>query len=117
MFIRRFQDPVIKNIERRIALWTQIPLENQEDIQVLRYQAGQSYQAHYDSSYDQDSLGPKQRLATLLIYLSDVEEGGETAFPKGSVWADPSLAEKNGPFSACAQGHVAARPKAGGKNY
>lgn len=113
MFIRRNQDPVIKNIERRIALWTQIPLENQEDIQVLRYQEGQTYRAHYDSSYDKDSLGPKQRLATFLMYLSDVEEGGETAFPEGSVWADPSLAKRGGPFSACAQGHVAAKPKAG----
>jgi hypothetical protein len=37
---------------------------------VLRYQEGQTYSAHYDSSYDKDEFGPKFRLATLLIYLS-----------------------------------------------
>ncbi len=45
----------------------------------------------------------------------DVEEGGETAFPHGSQWTDPSLGEKlkgNG-WSKCAEGHVAAKPKAG----
>lgn len=112
MFIRRFHDPIIEKIERRVALWTQIPMSHQEDIQVLRYSAGQTYRAHYDSSYDKSGSGPKQRLATMLIYLSDVEEGGETAFPESSVWMDPAMGEKAG-WSDCAKGHVAAKPKAG----
>ena len=33
MFIRRLADPVVARIERRISLWTQLPVENQEDIQ------------------------------------------------------------------------------------
>lgn len=53
------------------------------------------------------------RLATVLLYLSDVVEGGETAFPSHSVWADPRQAKRFGPFSECAQGHVAVRPKKG----
>lgn len=44
---------------------------------------------------------------------SDVEEGGETAFPQGSKWADPSMAQKGGPWSDCAKGNVAAKPKRG----
>ncbi len=56
---------------------------------MLRYSPGQQYGAHYDSSYDKGGVGPKQRLATMYLYLSDVEEGGETAFPRDSEWADP----------------------------
>ena len=43
MFIRRFHDPIIAAIERRISMFTHIPVEHQEDIQVLRYSKGQKY--------------------------------------------------------------------------
>eukprot|EP00798_Chlamydomonas_sp_ICE-L_P025319 gene25319-10975_t len=82
MFIRRLYDPIIAGIERRISLFTHVPVQHQEDIQVLRYTEGQKYSAHYDSAYDTKEAGPHHRLATFYIYLSDVEEGGETAFPK-----------------------------------
>jgi hypothetical protein len=50
--------------------------------QVLRYGVGQKYGAHMDSLIDSSP-----RMATVLIYLAETEEGGETAFPDGSVWA------------------------------
>ncbi len=34
MFIRRLEDPVITRIEKRISLWTHLPVDHQEDIQV-----------------------------------------------------------------------------------
>ncbi|KAG1665545.1 hypothetical protein FOA52_000691 [Chlamydomonas sp. UWO 241] len=114
MFINRRHDPIIERIERRISLFTHLPISHQEDIQVLRYTAGQKYGAHYDSSYDKnDKVGPKYRLATFYMYLSDVQEGGETAFPKDSQWSDPAMGAKADPsFSDCAKGNVAAKPKA-----
>jgi 2OG-Fe(II) oxygenase superfamily len=75
-------------------------------LQILRYDYGQKYGAHYDS------LG---RICTVLVYLTDAEEGGETAFPKTSDgdWADVSQRSTSTGFSDCARGHVAAKPKKG----
>ncbi len=52
-------------------------------------------------------------MATVLLYLTDTEEGGETAFPAGSAWLDPASPQRYGPFSECAQGSVAVRPRKG----
>ncbi|GAX75544.1 hypothetical protein CEUSTIGMA_g2987.t1 [Chlamydomonas eustigma] len=71
----------------------------------------QYYHKHTDSLQDDDA-GP--RLATILIYLADAEEGGETSFPDGSVWSNPKLEKVYGPkLSPCAQGHVAFPPRRG----
>ena len=89
-----------------------MPVSHQEDIQVLRYTKGQKYGAHYDSAYDSQQTGPHKRVATFLMYLSDVDEGGETAFPEGSVWTDPAMGVVSDVMaSGCAKGHVAAKPK------
>ncbi|CAD7699943.1 unnamed protein product [Ostreobium quekettii] len=105
-FLQRMQDPIIEAIENRLASWTQVPAENGEDLQVLRYANNQSYGAHSDV-LSEDA----PRMATVLLYLSDVEYGGETAFPKNSVWVDPDLEFSYGPWSPCSQGHVAVKPK------
>lgn len=105
-FLDRLSSPVVELLEKKLANWTQMPIVHQEDVQILRYQYGQKYGAHYDS------LG---RVCTVLVYLTDVEEGGETAFPKttDANWADPQQASAGEEYSECAQGHVAAKPKKG----
>lgn len=35
-FLRKGSTPTIDAIERRVAEWSQVPVENQEDLQVLR---------------------------------------------------------------------------------
>ena len=58
-----------------------------------------------------DGLG---RVMSVLIYLVEPEEGGETAFPESNGWLHPEMGEPaQGPFSPCAKGHVAYRPKQG----
>ncbi|XP_020675003.1 prolyl 4-hydroxylase 1 [Dendrobium catenatum] len=74
--------PIIQAIERRIAVFSQIPAENGELIQVLRYEVSQQYRPHHD--YFSDTFNLKrggQRVATMLMYLNDEVEGGETHFP------------------------------------
>mmetsp|Transcript_1650 Transcript_1650/g.3936 ORF Transcript_1650/g.3936 Transcript_1650/m.3936 type:complete len:484 (-) Transcript_1650:79-1530(-) len=67
--------------------------ENMADgIQILRYELGQAYGDHHDyfpntQSGDHQwdpSVGGSNRFATVFLYLSDVEFGGQTAFPKSA---------------------------------
>ncbi|KAK6130386.1 hypothetical protein DH2020_035891 [Rehmannia glutinosa] len=82
MFIRKGKDPIVAGIEDKIATWTFLPKENGEDIQVLRYEPGQKYDPHYDYFTDKVNIARGgHRIATVLMYLTDVEKGGETVFP------------------------------------
>eukprot|EP00798_Chlamydomonas_sp_ICE-L_P021598 gene21598-28597_t len=103
-FLRRNQDSVISAIEQRLAVWSQLPPENQEDMQVLRYGPTNKYGPHLDG------LG---RVMSVLIYLVAPEEGGETAFPQSDGWLHREMSTKQGKFSSCAEGHVAYKPKVG----
>ena len=83
-FLTRDEDAVVSRIEERIAAFAMIPADHGEGMQILHYTSGQKYEPHFD--YFQDKENTKhggQRVATVLLYLSDVEEGGETIFPKG----------------------------------
>jgi prolyl 4-hydroxylase len=94
-FPSRGCDPIIATIEARIAALTMMPIENGEAIQVLHYQPGAEYKPHYDF-FDPQTIGGAthfnrggQRLATVIMYLHDTEEGGETIFPKGNIAVKP----------------------------
>ncbi|KAI4334794.1 hypothetical protein L6164_013504 [Bauhinia variegata] len=74
--------PMVQAIEKRISVYSQVPVEHGELIQVLRYEKNQFYKPHHD--YFSDTFNLKrggQRVATMLMYLSDNVEGGETYFP------------------------------------
>lgn len=74
---------------------------------MLRYQHGQKYDPHWDYFIDNVNGRPEnggQRILTVLMYLSDVEEGGETVFPS----ADQKV---QGPgWSDCARQGLAVKP-------
>ncbi|XP_075482336.1 putative prolyl 4-hydroxylase 3 [Primulina tabacum] len=112
MFLRRGQDKIIRTIEKRIADYTFIPAEHGEGLQVLHYEVGQKYEPHYDYFLDEfNTKNGGQRIATVLMYLSDVEDGGETIFPaaKGNFSAVPGWNE----MSECARRGLAVKPKMG----
>ncbi|KAG2554503.1 hypothetical protein PVAP13_9KG604501 [Panicum virgatum] len=86
VFLTKTQDEVVARIEERIAAWTFLPPENGESIQVLRYKNGEKYEPHFDYFNDkQNQLIGGQRIATVLMYLSNVKMGGETIFPISEV--------------------------------
>lgn len=83
--------PLIGTIEGRIMQLTNFPIENGEGLQVLHYKVGEEYKPHFDyfpENKIQASTGG-QRVATVLMYLNDVPEGGETIFPKVGVSVTP----------------------------
>ncbi|KAL2333849.1 hypothetical protein Fmac_015062 [Flemingia macrophylla] len=111
-FLTRGQDQIVRNIEKRIADFTFIPVENGEGLQVLHYEVGQKYEPHFD--YFMDAFNTNnggQRIATMLMYLSDVEEGGETVFPdaKGNISSVPWWNE----LSDCGKKGLSIKPKMG----
>ena len=110
-FIRRNIDDVATRMEEKVARWSRTNMSHQEDTQILRYGLGQKYGAHMDVLEE-----GSPRMATVLIYLSTPEEGGETAFPRTTDenWVSVETKDRLGShLSDCAKGHVAAPIKKG----
>lgn len=111
-FLARGRDKTVREIEKRIADFTFLPVEHGEGLQVLHYEVGQKYEPHYDYFLDEfNTKNGGQRMATVLMYLSDVEEGGETVFPsaKGNISAVPWWNE----LSECGKEGLSVKPKMG----
>lgn len=111
MFLNKQQDEIVSGIEARIAAWTFLPVENGESMQVLHYMNGEKYEPHFDFFHDKANqrLGG-HRVATVLMYLSNVEKGGETIFPH----AEGRLSQpKDESWSECAHKGYAVKPRKG----
>jgi hypothetical protein len=79
-------DLIVEMIRQRIANQLGAPPGCLEMAQVLHYGVGQEFILHCDF-LDPELLGEEierngQRVATVLIYLNDSFEGGETSFPR-----------------------------------
>ncbi|KAG6590794.1 Prolyl 4-hydroxylase subunit alpha-1 [Phytophthora cinnamomi] len=85
--------PKIEEIDQRVADLTKVPIDHQEDVQVLRYEETQKYDHHTDyfpvehhknSPHVLESIdyGYKNRMITVFWYISDVAKGGHTIFPR-----------------------------------
>ena len=87
MFFARAENPLVQQVEARIARLLDWPLDHGEGLQVLHYPPGAEYKPHYDY-FDPAEPGTAtllrrggQRVATLILYLNTPEEGGGTVFP------------------------------------
>ncbi|MBV8657343.1 MAG: 2OG-Fe(II) oxygenase [Burkholderiales bacterium] len=94
-FFPRCEDEFIARLDHRIARLMNWPLENGEGLQILRYGVGGEYRPHFDYFPPQEPGSAThlarggQRVATLIVYLSDAVEGGETIFPDVHVSVAP----------------------------
>lgn len=101
---RFYTDDIVKHVEEKFFHLGRSPLDGRqaETMQVVFYDENQHYFLHRDyTPADEDlsnpyHLGGGNRFATLLLYLNDVEEGGETIFPYVSPTGEPIHREKIG---------------------
>ena len=110
-------DDVLRNIDNRVSALTLIRKSHQELVQILRYEQGEKYVGHTDY-FDVELYAKNQqiqqmtkqglfnRLATVFFYLTDVEEGGQTNFPRTDGLPQPR------DFSDCSKG-ISVYPRRG----
>mmetsp|Transcript_11147 Transcript_11147/g.16264 ORF Transcript_11147/g.16264 Transcript_11147/m.16264 type:complete len:471 (-) Transcript_11147:69-1481(-) len=108
-FLKSRKDPTLTGIDERTAALVRMPVSHQEQVQVLRYGYTEKYSAHMDyfnpSTYKNDKHtlrlienGKKNRQATVFWYLTTVESGGHTVFPRFGKAPQPS------DFNDCTKG-------------
>ena len=82
-------DAHIQRVMERAENVTRVPQANSEFVQVLQYEVGQYYGGHHDFIPAHARLPCGPRVYTLFMYLSEVEEGGETEFQRLGIKAKP----------------------------
>jgi prolyl 4-hydroxylase len=83
------EDPVIRAINARIASISGTKIEQGEALTILRYKPGQQFRLHSDVL---PNVG-NQRIVTVLVYLNDGFEGGETLFPEHGLIIRPKAGD------------------------
>ena len=80
------ENAVVQRIEQRIAALTGLPVSHGEPLQILHYPVGGEYEPHHDY-FDPAYEGAQthlarggQRVATMIMYLNEPQEGGDTFF-------------------------------------
>ncbi|WP_306419240.1 2OG-Fe(II) oxygenase [Alteribacter natronophilus] len=79
VFLDETHSSIVTGVKQRLADIMGMPLSHAENLHILHYRPGEEYKAHMDSFTRAET---NNRIATIVVYLNDVEEGGETAFPK-----------------------------------
>jgi len=88
------QDELVANLFQRMGDITGLDMRYSEPLQVNNYGLGGYYEPHFDHSTEEQakvftSKWGGNRIATVMMYLSDVEYGGKTVFTdthKGAVF-------------------------------
>jgi len=110
-------DDMLRRLDTRVSALTVLKKTHQEHAQILRYEKGERYVAHHDyfdvAAYAKNediqrmtNRGLFNRLATVFFYLSDVEAGGQTNFPRADGAPQPR------DFGDCSGG-VSVEPRQG----
>jgi len=85
---------VVQDIYDKLSNIIDIDSDHFEQLQVVRYEPGQQYKAHWDACWEEHKCDEfmkqgGQRYATFLLYLNDNFTGGETEFPYRNIKVKP----------------------------
>ncbi|OQS00094.1 hypothetical protein THRCLA_06232 [Thraustotheca clavata] len=100
-FLPSDKSPILLDIDNRVAELVKVDITHQEAVQVLRYEKTQKYDHHtdyFDANFYQTApdflesieYGHKNRMITVFWYMSDVQAGGHTIFPRAGGQPIPS---------------------------
>eukprot|EP01102_Stenamoeba_stenopodia_P007371 TRINITY_DN2066_c0_g1_i1.p1 TRINITY_DN2066_c0_g1~~TRINITY_DN2066_c0_g1_i1.p1 ORF type:complete len:407 (-),score=94.83 TRINITY_DN2066_c0_g1_i1:125-1345(-) len=115
---QRNDDQVFASIRNRVVNLTKLSNDLCEDTQVVYYDVEQHYYAHHDFTRKEYVLDNPyyqaggNRLVTVIYYLNDVEEGGETGFPYVNSHTNPFIGIEDY-AKTCSYG-LNLKPKKGG---
>jgi prolyl 4-hydroxylase len=84
-----FDDPTAASVIERLSNITQIPKNNSEALQMLRYEVGEFYKSHHDYLLKGAEKQPGVRILTMYLYLNNVEKGGGTKFNELNITVTP----------------------------
>jgi 2OG-Fe(II) oxygenase superfamily/ShK domain-like len=86
-----YQNATTNGILAKLVQLTGIPGENSEDLQLLRYTAGQYYLEHHDYIGAHVKRPQGARIMTIFFYLNTLPEsaGGGTDFPRLNITIQP----------------------------
>lgn len=89
-FLAEADDPVVTTVFDKVTALLGATKDRFENLQVIRYERGEEYKAHYDPCFKCDGNDKDlPREHTVLIYLNDDFGGGSTDFPEAGVSVRP----------------------------
>jgi prolyl 4-hydroxylase len=95
MFFALRETPLIAALDARFSRIMNSPVDHGEGLQVLRYGPGTRSTPHFDflvpgnAANEQSLRRSGQRISSLVAYLNDVPQGGETIFPLAGLSVCP----------------------------
>ncbi|XP_054719638.1 prolyl 4-hydroxylase subunit alpha-1-like [Uloborus diversus] len=93
-WLKNEDSSVVSKLSKRVQDITGLTVSTAEELQVVNYGIGGHYEPHFDFARREEknafqSLGTGNRIATWLLYMSDVDAGGATVFPQIGVTLQP----------------------------
>lgn len=88
---------ITNKIKEIVKLHSELPIENQEHIHIVKYDINGEYKPHHDffhlgqDYYESVIKRGGQRVKSFLFYLNDVKSGGETEFTDMKITISPKV--------------------------